>query len=279
MNCYKILICGIAACGMLATSCSKHEPELRSDNNVRAFAIVTDKATNQSHFDSDMRMLVSTEYYGRTMGVNIENVNVAGREVSFSVKEAPCTVTSEGTMVLKATDIKAGENVINTFVCNSYGRIGSTGQTQAIYTTRFSVDNAWDVRVVENSARLYGKTVIETIGQSGAYSTYEPEYVLRFNVETMKADLTIYNAKFDPKMPQAFDMIFGDIPFTMNQNGYSLGIDRLIPTIGDKPYERYEITDLTITGNFISNTMTVSFTCAGRYKANAQVGPYIKQQQ
>lgn len=279
MKSNKFLLCGMAVMGLFAASCSKHEPELRSDATVFAFAVVTDKATGETHFDSDMRMKVSTEYYGRTMGVDITNVNVAGRELSFSVKEASCTVTNDGTMVLKANDIKSGSNVINTFVCNSYGRIGLSGQMQAIYTTQFTVDNSWDVRVVENSARLYGKTVIETIGQSGAYSTYEPEYVVRFNVETMKADLYIYNAKFDPGMPQAFDMVFGEIPFTMNQNGYSLGIDKLVPTIGDKPYERFEITDLIVTGNFLSNTMTVSFTCAGRYKANAMVGPYVNSQQ
>ncbi len=278
MKSSKIVMCGVAALGIFAASCSKNEPELRTDTNVRAFALVTDKATGESHYDSDMRMVVSTEYYSRKMGVNITDVNVAGRELSFTVKEAATTVTSEGTMVLKAADIAVGSNVINTFVCNSFGRIGATGQTQAIYTTQFNVDNAWDVRIVENSARLFGKTVIETIGQSGAYSTYEPEYALRFNVETMKADLFIYNAKFDPAMPQSFDMVFGEIPFAMNQNGYSLGVEKLVPTIGDKPYERYEITDLVITGNFLSNTMTVSFTCAGRYKANALVGPYIVAQ-
>jgi len=281
MNINKILSMTLigAASLVMMSSCNDDDTENRTTFMLPSFALVTDMQSNTSVYDATIKTDISIETFGSTADISVSGLNVEpGKELSFNTGDISMSLNKEGAYTATASGISASSSVIEDLRFMLYQRVslGSITGVDYLVNTTFTVDNRWKVRIVDNNCRFYGYSVIRTVGTESTYRTAEPQYLVRFDPEKGTADLYVYNARFDSKMPQAFDMVFPGIPFSMVQNGYSLHADELIPRIGDVPYERYKITDLNVTGSFVDNSLTVSFTCAGRYALNATLGAVLK---
>lgn len=281
MNINKILSMTLigAASLVMMSSCNDDDTENRTTFMLPSFALVTDMQSNTSVYDATIKTDISIETFGSTADISVSGLNVEpGKELSFNTGDISMSLNKEGAYTATASGISASSSVIEGLRFMLYQRVslGNITGIDYLVNTTFTVDNRWKVRIVDNNCRFYGYSVIRTVGTEGTYRTAEPHYLVRFDPEKGTADLYVYSARFDPKMPQAFDMVFPDIPFSMVQNGYSLHADELVPRIGDVPYERYKITDLNVTGSFVDNSLTVSFTCAGRYALNATLGAVLK---
>ena len=61
----------------------------------------------------------------------------------------------------------------------------------------------------------------------------------------------MYDVKFAALMPVTIDMVISSVSYTKNAGGIHFYGDSIIPTAGNKPYDKYIVTDLngTITAD------------------------------
>ena len=71
-----------------------------------------------------------------------------------------------------------------------------------------------------------------------------------------KLDLYMFDVKFAAGMPVTIDMLVSGIDYTKNGNTILFQADGIIPTAGNKPYEKYVIRDLT--GRITSDSLCLS---------------------
>lgn len=281
MNIKSFILClGLAAgAASMMSSCSDPKGENRMNSvNIPSFAVITNLEDGTQTIDNDMHCSLSFETYNGTLGLDVTGVDVPGKgKMSFSTGDLKYTIGTDGGMSFKEVDKNVGIGILNELKCTAYPIASSfTGTLESYMNISMTLDNEYAIRIVDNGCLWYGKTQVITMRDQSVYETYEPIYAVSFDPTKGKATLYLYRARFSDRMPQAFDMIFGDIAFNIGQNSYSLGSEALIPKIGDKPYEMYEITDLTITGSFTDNTLKVSFVCAGMYQVHANLAPVFK---
>ncbi len=101
-------------------------------------------------------------------------------------------------------------------------------------------------------------------------STYYFEY--KITAESLVADMTISNIKFDSHMPTQQFMTFPGLKLTSTAAGLKLTADELIPLQNNVPYPDYKVTDFEATINpnysysefFSREEVTASFTCMGK---------------
>lgn len=279
---FKSILSVVAVSALMTavSSCSDNDTEDRYNlPNYPSFAVVTDLTTGTNVIDKDIRTQLSVESYDGTLSLEVSGVDIeSGRQqLSFSTGDQSATIAKDGCMSFKMNDLQSNAGDISQLQCQFYPRFTASGGSLPFLNAGFVVDNRYKVRIVDNACVWFGETNVMTTGDPTPYISREPQYVVRFDTQKGTADLYVYNARFAAAMPQAFNMIFPDIPFTITQDGYALSSARLVPRIGDTPYEKYVITDLNVSGNFLSNQLSVSFTCAGRYQVGATLGPVFKQ--
>lgn len=126
-------------------------------------------------------------------------------------------------------------------------------------------DNKTEANVV--GCCMTGKTV-STSPDGLAYTPEEddavkdknkPAYWLDFDFEASKVDIHIYNAKFLGAMP-SLNMVFPDVPFTVENGIIALNCASLIPEYNGIPNKGFPISQLTGTVNFTEG-MTLDFHC------------------
>jgi len=275
----NILAVSFMTAGMAISlsGCGSNDVENRRNvPNLPSFALITDGADNVL-YDTSISTEISYELFDYTVGLTVSNLDIPGKQsMTLRTGDVTCKQASDGAMYFTQTDINTPAGLINSLNVTAYPRLDNSGNMYSFLNAWFMLDNQYTVRIVDNACRWYGYTTVTTDGEPEPYKTYDPEYVVNFNPDKATATLYIYSARFAAAMPQAFDMIFSDIPFTMDRNGYALHIDSLVPKIGEKPYERYMITNLNVIGNFNDNTLSVSFDCAGRYHVGSTMKPILK---
>lgn len=76
-------------------------------------------------------------------------------------------------------------------------------------------------------------------------------------VDQEKLDIYMFDVKFAALMPVTIDMVISDVPYVKNGSLITFHGDSIVPYAGNKPYEKYIVTDLegSITADsiFISN--------------------------
>lgn len=63
-------------------------------------------------------------------------------------------------------------------------------------------------------------------------------------VDDDKLDIYMYDVKFAALMPVTIDMVISGVSYTKNAREIRFYGDSIIPTAGNKPYEKYIVTDL-----------------------------------
>lgn len=103
----------------------------------------------------------------------------------------------------------------------------------------------------ESSYEAYG---LLTIPSSGFTKEDVRTKVILVNDELL--DIYMFDVKFAALMPVTIDMVISGVGYTQTGSTIRFYGDSIIPTAGDKPYEKYIVTDLqgTITADSLCLT-------------------------
>ena len=75
-------------------------------------------------------------------------------------------------------------------------------------------------------------------------------------VNDNKLDIYMYDVKFAALMPVTIDMVISGVDYTQNDDMIRFYGDSIVPTAGNKPYDKYIVTDLT--GSLTSDSLIIS---------------------
>ena len=125
----------------------------------------------------------------------------------------------------------------------------------------FTIDDKYLVRIIQKKNYFYGSTFsVCTDGDLGQFITRDAKYCVTLDYRSQQALMTIENAQFVSSMPTGITMTFPGIDFAMSDNGFTLNCTQLIPQANNRPFQAYEVTDLT--GTVVTaQTFDLKFTC------------------
>lgn len=95
---------------------------------------------------------------------------------------------------------------------------------------------------VDEQTQVYEAFGLLTIPSSGFTKENVRTEVVLVNDEIL--DLYMFEVKFATAMPVTIDMVISGVNYTKSGNNIHFHGDSIIPTAGNKPYEKYIITDL-----------------------------------
>lgn len=107
---------------------------------------------------------------------------------------------------------------------------------------------------VESPADEYKAVGVLTITSSGfTKEDVEAKIILG---ENQKLNIYMYDVKFAAAMPVTIDMVISDVDYAKHDGIIYFSGDSIVPTAGDKPYEKYIIRDLN--GRITSDSLILS---------------------
>lgn len=269
--------------GVTLTSClGDPENVITQDLSPYTFVYVVDNQTNQLSSISDAATFVmKTELNSNKVDISIDNLKLPdGRYISLTVPSQTATITDQGATHLQIpyfTSVSNGYTYnVSDFNMDYYIRYFN-GQNFSLLVCNYTVDSRYSVRVVYTPAYYWGATqVVDSEGKVFNNTSMSSFYGMSFDINTGKGKLALVGAKFAEEMP-AMNMVFPDIPYTLNQMGFSFKTDAVTPLINNVPFPSYKITDLEITG-YYGSPVIVKFTCTidtekvkGVYKVSASL--------
>lgn len=75
-------------------------------------------------------------------------------------------------------------------------------------------------------------------------------------VDREKLDIYMFDVKFATLMPVTIDMVISGVPYVQNGSFISFYGDSIVPYAGNKPYEKYVVTELE--GSITADSMFIS---------------------
>ena len=75
-------------------------------------------------------------------------------------------------------------------------------------------------------------------------------------VDQEKLDIYMFDVKFAALMPVTIDMVISGVPYVQNGSFISFYGDSIVPYAGNKPYEKYIVTELE--GSITADSMFIS---------------------
>ena len=96
-----------------------------------------------------------------------------------------------------------------------------------------------EIKENESSYEAYG---LLTIPSSGF--TKEDVHTKIVLVDDELLDIYMFDVKFAALMPVTIDMVISGVGYTKNANVIRFYGDSIVPTAGNKPYDKYIVTDL-----------------------------------
>lgn len=134
-----------------------------------------------------------------------------------------------------------------------------------------TVDNQYNVRVIQRSMVAFGETSVTTKRTGDVFTTKETYYGILLDRINLTADVIIRNAKFAANMPAQTRLTVPDVPVTLTATGYTLSAASVVPIAPNgSPRPEYEVTDLTATGVY-GGRLDLSFTVAGAFDLSARL--------
>ena len=103
-----------------------------------------------------------------------------------------------------------------------------------------------------------------TVSKAGVqtYSGANVNFTLDVNKQNKIITLTMYEMKFDEKMPVTLNITVSNIAYSVGEDGTYLATkENVIPTVANVPMPKYELSNLEI--EFNENTLEVGFDCMG----------------
>ena len=268
--------------GVIMTSCfGDTNNTVTQDFSPYCLSYVVDINTGESSISSGATYKVVNNLDNGTLDVEISGVKMPnGTYMAFDIKDKRFSYNDKGAMVLNvpATTFLAGAatHTVTDFKLEFYSRyLGN--QAFPMLLLNYMIDNQYFVRVIYNPSYYWGTTTVtDQDGKVFTNSDVNSFYGIQFNLETKKADLGVFGAKFATGMP-SMNMMFKGLDYTIDAYGYKITKDELIPTIGDTPYPSYKITDFKMEG-YWGGVQYISFTCTidtdrvkGQYRVEASV--------
>lgn len=216
-----------------------------------------------------------------TITIEIGNLKLPnGTYVSLTVADQRYRYSESGAMTLSLpsyTSVVGGmSHTITDLKFEYYSRyLGQ--QSFPMILLSYTLDNQYTARVIYSPAYYWGTTnVVDQDGKVYVNSAQTSFYGVQFDTDKRTATVGAFSAKFAENMP-ALNMTFKDLPYVINQSGYSVTKEELTPYIGETPYPSYKITDFTMSGMW-GGTQYISFTCTidtekvkGEYRVSAQL--------
>ena len=200
----------------------------------------------------DPRMPFSVSYL--IDGVTLTNFKMNGEECSFNLNAAEAQMLNLGTNEpydgYTITDVKGHIDTFKDITTISY-KVNTRGTTYQVVSTDDELRTVISGSEYDNTTELY--------------------YEYDLDLETMKADVYIFNVQFavgDAKSPVLKKICIPGVPFEGTGNGYKLAGTDIIPLNysggGAVPMgDRFVVTNFSATLNVTSGSHHIFFNCMG----------------
>lgn len=269
----------IIAIAVTLSSCDKDEPETTFDtefapsdtyvysvNSQNGDISLTDGCAIKLKFDSDGNASVNMDAVNLGDGVMVW-VDCPNEKWTIDTK------TGARSIVIPQTQARTAGYVVATvtnLTVKCLDRAIDGAYLPALQIT-MTVDNKYDVRVIQRSMVAFGETSVTTKRTGDVFTTNETYYGVLLNRIDMTADVIIRNAKFAANMPAQTRLTIPDVPVALTATGYSLSTASVVPIAPNgSPRPEYEVTDLTATGAY-GGRLDLSFTVAGAFDLTARL--------
>ena len=215
-------------------------------------------------------------------------VNLTLRDLTLHIQQSSGEYTFSADMLTpEVAEGIAGSHTISNLrgTIHPYVLTNGTSMTQVlVYQISFFIDTRYEVMAIDKDSYIFSQNTVTTPANGGSsYSTSLTQYEVDF-VDTQKADVLIYNAKFVDNMPQ-ISFKLQNIPVTLTETGYTLHIDEIIPVLStsDTPATQYPISDFNL--RMSGSEMNLRFNCtptvsglSGTYTVSSNGSVYPPQQ-
>lgn len=159
--------------------------------------------------------------------------------------------TANGTYPIEGGSLKVTTS--NYFITNPYPDITGSYYYAPAVIGEFNIDDTWLVRTFSRDSFFKGTTTTQYSfqGTDAEYSTEETLYRLTFNLETKKAQLVLYNARFAKEMPNPLvGVILKDLDVVFSADGYTVTGTNIVPLMiegaGTTPAEDYTFSSFSL---------------------------------
>lgn len=207
------------------------------------------------------------DYVAATADITIKGLKLPDNSQypALTLKNIPFKVTKEGTRVVEGSNLASASDgfaaapLFDKFKLTVGDRIIAEVY-YPVLCLEYTINGTYKA-VGSINSQLFSGTTVTTAADGSSYTNEEPIYALVLDIASMKASMTINNAKFVQTMP-AQNMTFAGIPFTISENGtISLeSAQTIIPTINKVPFDAFPITDLKATYD-LTKGMDAEFVC------------------
>lgn len=254
--------------GCLAlASCSGEEKNetITVQSFTNAFVHVTDIKDGTAAYYGNIRYEVRINYTQPSAEITIAGLKLTDGTSfpQFVISGLKVAIDSKGWIDISGENITpripgiASIPVIGKIKMRIYQRYIDTDYSPAFSMT-MSLDNNYTIVSSYVNQYCYGTTVCSA-EKGPRFETKSTTYKLLFNIETRCVTVMLNKAQFIAQMP-AMDMVFKNIPFTLQGNKAVFSIDKLIPEQGGTPAAGFPITDLTGSLDF-GGDFNFSFKC------------------
>lgn len=211
--------------------------------------------------------------------IKVKNVKFAERMPAIDFELTGLKWSNKnGAMVIDATDVIPVVNgqampeytidKLSVAVYDRYVVIDGQAKASPVFVIQYTINDTFEVTVVPQEVLYASSTGVVNVTDNSIYNNGGALYWVRFDAQSMTADIEIDGAKFAEGMPALNDMKFEDIPVTFYTGGYTLAADALTPSIANVPYPNYAITALSGNGLFASG-LDLRFRCMEIYAVSA----------
>jgi len=251
MKKYLHYFASLFLCCMALTSCGNDDKvetiTVQTLNN--AFAHVTDIVDGTAAYYGNIRYEVRINYTNPSAQIAIAGLKLTDGTAfpQFVISGLKVAIDSKGWIEISGENITpqiSGVSYIPTIgsiKMRIYQRYVGTDYTPA-FCLSMTLDKKYTIVSSYVNQYCYGTTVC-TAEKLPKFETIGTNYKLSFNIETRCVTITLKKAQFIAQMP-AMDMVFKNIPFTLQGTKAVFSIDKLIPEQGDTPAAGFPITDL-----------------------------------
>ncbi|MCM1066075.1 MAG: hypothetical protein NC418_00695 [Muribaculaceae bacterium] len=260
-------------CIFLVSSCSSD----RDDRNYSeitfpgCFAFVTDVPNGADAVYTSVSYQVK-QYYGD----NSAEVLISGLKLpdgtsfpTMSLKGLTWTVDKDGWFVIKSKgEMKPTLSnygtvpTFDTFELRYLNRYLQGAPSPGV-CVRYMLNKVYSVTSAYARHNVYGLTESTNVATGTTFSTQATSYVLAFNMETRRLEITMNNSRFLEAMPTGFNIVLKNIPFTIVGSKAIWDVDAITPEIGGTPYPAYPISNLNGTFDF-GDGLDMEFDCEPR---------------
>lgn len=267
----KILsLLGVGLTLTLTTSCLNTEESVQTTRlNIDCYNIVTDTETNTSTLTTSgsYNMLLNITDMTVTFAMQVPSLTNQDDQVTISLPPVPLTLDKQiiangfsGTdLIPKINGTENPEYTVTGLSGHYATAYNSEGQMSNAFSLAYNVGGKYRILAITRNALYLNCTTTSSATGQETFSQSSTYYNIDFNSRE-SVDVTINSAQFAKNMPQ-LNITLRDLPITVRSSGYSLQADKIIPYIGDVPYEDYTITDFFFETYANAEQMRLSFKC------------------